>query len=222
MQFAPEIYPVQDYKFVPSSSLGIIAREYEVTQLVQLLQTMDKASPMYPMLLEAIIDHMNISNREELINTLRQAAQPNPEAQQAQQQQAQMQMAQLQAQVEAFAAQAAEAQARADKYRAETSIVQFEAETDRIKALSTNLEPGAEDDKEFERRAKVAELILKERSINNQASQQGVTNADTTRNAEPVRPNQPEVRSPEQASGEVGEPATTDTAETGISFPPEQ
>jgi hypothetical protein len=31
------------------------------------------------MLLEAIIDHMNISNREELIGTLRQASQPNPQ-----------------------------------------------------------------------------------------------------------------------------------------------
>jgi hypothetical protein len=208
MQFAPELYPVQDYKFVPSSSLGIIAREYEVTQLVQLLQTMDKASPMYPMLLEAIIDHMNISNREELINTLQQAQQPNPEAQQLQQQQAQMQMAQLQAQVEAFAAQAAEANARAEKYRAETSVVPFEAETDRIKALSTNLEFGQEDDKEFERRAKVADLILKERAIEQQASQQGVTNANTTRNAEPTRPNQPQVRPPEQADGSVGVAAT--------------
>jgi hypothetical protein len=40
MQFNPELYPVKDFKFVASSSLGIIAREYEVTQLVQLLQTM--------------------------------------------------------------------------------------------------------------------------------------------------------------------------------------
>ncbi len=35
MQFDPERYPAQDFKFVASSSLGIIAREYEVTQLVQ-------------------------------------------------------------------------------------------------------------------------------------------------------------------------------------------
>jgi hypothetical protein len=40
MQFDPENYPVADYKFNASSTLGIIAREYEVTQLVQLLQTM--------------------------------------------------------------------------------------------------------------------------------------------------------------------------------------
>ena len=37
MQFDPERYPAQDFKFVPSSSLGIIAREYEVTQLVQII-----------------------------------------------------------------------------------------------------------------------------------------------------------------------------------------
>jgi len=40
MQFDPENYPVADYKFNATSTLGIIAREYEVTQLVQLLQTM--------------------------------------------------------------------------------------------------------------------------------------------------------------------------------------
>ena len=41
MQFDPENYPVADYKFNATSTLGIIAREYEVTQLVQLLQTME-------------------------------------------------------------------------------------------------------------------------------------------------------------------------------------
>ena len=44
MQFEPELYPVADYKFEVTSSLGIIAREYEVTQLVQLLQTMSPVS----------------------------------------------------------------------------------------------------------------------------------------------------------------------------------
>ena len=203
MQFAPELYPVQDFKFVPSSSLGIIAREYEVTQLVQLLQTMDKQSPMYPMLLEAIIDHMNISNRDELISTLRQASQPNPQAQQVAQQQAQMQMAQLQAQIEAFAGQAAESKARAEKYSAETQLAEYEAMTDRIKALSTNLEPGIEDDKEFERRAKTAELVLKEMQM--KASQQGATNANTNRNAEDSRPNQQQVRLPQQPNQRTGE-----------------
>ena len=200
MQFAPEAYPVSDYKFIPTSSLGIIAREYEVTQLVQLLQTMDKSSPMYVQLLEAVIDHMNLSNREELIQSLRKASQPDPQAQQAQQAQAQAQQAQIQAQVNAFNAQAAESNARAQKIVAEIPIDRFEAETDRIKALSTNLQAGDADDKEFEKRAKIAELYLKEQSINQQASQpQGVTNADQNRMEQPTGADQPEVR---QTGGE--------------------
>ncbi len=45
MQFSPDEYPVSDYRFEATSTLGIIAREYEVTQLVQLLQTMSPESP---------------------------------------------------------------------------------------------------------------------------------------------------------------------------------
>ena len=203
MQFTPELYPVQDFKFIPTSSLGIIAREYEVTQLVQLLQTMDKASPMYPLLLEAVIDHMNISNREELIATLKQSSQPDPQQQQLAQQQAEMQMAQLQAQIAAFQGQAAESNARAQKYAQETTVVEYEAQTDRIKALANNLEPGLEDDKEFSRRAKVAELYLKEQALNQQASRE-VTNANANRNAENLGSNQQPVRLPEQPT----QPAT--------------
>ena len=203
MQFAPELYPVQDFKFIPSSSLGIIAREYEVTQLVQLLQTMDKASPMYPMLLEAIIDHMNISNREELISTLRKSQQPNPEAQQLQQAEMQAKMAMQQAQTQAFATQAAESQARAQKLTAEIDLAKYEAETGRLKVLSSNLEPGDQDEKEFQRRAKVAELILKEKEIQQRASQ-GVINANQNRDQQPIRPDQPEVRAVGEAPSAVG------------------
>src|SRR5210317_507430 len=108
MQFNPELYPVSDYKFVASSSLGIIAREYEVTQLVQLLQTMSPESPMYPMLIESIVDNMNLSNREEVIAGLRQANQPNPQQQQAQQMAMEMEMAKQQATLENIQAQTAE------------------------------------------------------------------------------------------------------------------
>ena len=203
MQFDPDLYPVSDFKFIPSSSLGIIAREYEVTQLVQLLQTMDRQSPMYPMLLEAIIDHMNVSNREQLIQTLQQAGQPDPQAQQMAQQQAQMQMAQIQSQIQAFQGQAAESQARAEKYATESALAEYEAMTDRIKALSINIEAGDQDEKEFERRARVAELLLKEQQIKSTASR-GVTNANTNGNATPTGPNQQQVRLPQQENRPTG------------------
>jgi hypothetical protein len=165
MQFEPELYPVADYKFHTSSSLGIIAREYEVTQLVQLLQTMSPDTPMYPKLVMSIIDNMNLSNREELIATLEQANQPNPEAQQAQQAAQQAQVQFQQSQTAALNGQAQESAARAQKITVEAQAIPQELEIDRIKAVTTNLKAGDADDKEFQKRLKISEQLLKEREV---------------------------------------------------------
>lgn len=165
MQYDPENFPAQDFKFVASSTLGVIAREYEVTQLVQLLQTLGQDSPMYPMLVEAVIDNMSLSNREDLIAKLQQLSQPNPQAQQAQQVQMEQQMATVQAQVQLLQAQAAESQGRAMKYQTEAQAIPTQLETDRIKAVSGSLPQDDKGDKEFEKRARLAELVLKEREI---------------------------------------------------------
>jgi len=166
MQFEPEIYPVNDYKFEVVSSLGIIAREYEVTQLVQLLQTMGSDSPLYPVLIQSIIDNMNISNREQLIQVIQQASQPNPQAQEAAQAAQQVQLQFQQSQTNALNGQAAESTARAEKIAQETKAIPVELENDRIKAIATNLKAGNEDDKEFERRMKVTDKLLEERRLN--------------------------------------------------------
>ena len=165
MQFEPELYPVKDYKFNASSSLGIIAREYEVTQLVQLLQTMQQDSPLYPVLIQSIIDNMNLSNREELIAAMKQASQPNPEAQQMQQQMAEAQMAFQNAQTATLEAQAQEAMARAQKYAVESQMLPQELEIDKLKAVTTNIKAGTEDDREFERRLKIADMLIKEKQV---------------------------------------------------------
>jgi len=196
MQFDPERYPTNDYQFCVSSSLGIIAREYEVTQLVQLLQTMSPESPLYPAVIESIVDNMNLSNREELIEKLKQAAQPDPQAIQMQQATTQAQMAQLQAQTDAFAASAEDYRARAAKNLADAQIAAFEAETDRINVLMK----GDPNKDEFERRVKAAELLLKERELMSKETPRD-NNARTT--ASP-RPDQPEVQRPLQAVGDTG------------------
>ena len=165
MQFEPEMYPVADYKFDVSSSLGIIAREYEVTQLVQLLQTMSPDTPMYPELVKSIVDNMNLSNREELIAKLDQANQPNPEAQQAQQAAQQAQLQFQASQTAALNGQAQESQARAAKAAAEAQAVPQELEIDRIRAVTANLQAGDADDKEFQKRLKISEQLLKEREV---------------------------------------------------------
>jgi len=165
MQFDPENYPVADYKFIPTSTLGIIAREYEVTQLVQLLQTMQQDSPLYPVLIQSIIDNMNLSNREELIAAMQQANQPNPQAQQMAMAAQQAQMEFQQSQTAALNAQAAESQARAGKISVETQLAPQELEIEKLEAVTRNLKEGDQEDKEFERRLKVANTLLKEKEL---------------------------------------------------------
>ena len=168
MQFDPENYPVKDYKFNTTSTLGIIAREYEVTQLVQLLQTMSPESPLYNTLIQSIIDNMNVSNREELIAKIdeaAQAAQPTPEQKQMQQQAQQAQMAFQESQTAALNGQAGESQSRAQKIAIEAQLLPQELEIDKIKAITANLKAGDQDDKEFERRMKIAQTMLKEKEI---------------------------------------------------------
>ena len=175
MQFDPENYPVADYKFNASSTLGIIAREYEVTQLVQLLQTMGKDSPLFTTLIQSVVDNMNLSNREELLAAMTQAMQPNPQAQQMAMAAQQAQLQFQESQTAALSAQAQESSARAQKLAAEAAVVPQELEIDRINAVTRNLREGNEDDKEFERRMKIADTLLKEKQI------QGKENANRQR-----------------------------------------
>ena len=202
MQFDPESYPVADYKFTATSTLGIIAREYEVTQLVQLLQTMKQDSPLYPVLIQSIIDNMNLSNREELIGALQQAGQPDPQQQQMAMAAQQAQMAFQQSQTSALNAQAAESQARAGKLSIETQLAPEELQVDKINAITRNLQAGDEDDKEFERRLKVANALLKESEIEGKRKNAN----DTNRNQQPAETDQRSVPDSVRQIGLVGEP----------------
>ena len=182
MQFSPEQYPVKDYSFVATSTLGIMAREYQVTQLVQLLQTMSPESPMYPKLVESIVDSMNISNRDELVEILQKASAPKPEAEQMQKQMHQMEMENQMAIIDYAKAQAEESRARASKYNAEAQVVPQEVEIKKIDAITKNLQPGAEEDQEFAKRLKVADVALRERGLDIQEKQTEFKNLSSTLN----------------------------------------
>ena len=186
MQFDPDNYPAADYKFIATSTLGIIAREYEVTQLVQLLQTMQQDSPMYPVLIQSIIDNMNLSNREELIASMQQAGQPNPEAQQMAMAAQQSQIALQQSQTAALNGQAAESEARANKMAVETELMPQELQIDVINAVTKNMKEGNEDDKEFKRRLDLADRLLKERAINAQQKGSGNTSGENAQGGAPA------------------------------------
>ena len=192
MQYEPELYPVSDYKFCATSSLGIIAREYEVSQLVQLLQTMGKDTPYYPVMLKSIVDNMNVANREELIGLIDKASEPTPEAQKAGEETRQAELAFQASQTAALSSQANESNARAGKLAAETQAVPQELEIERIKAITANIKEGNEDDKQFERRLAVADRILKDKAI--EYKSQGTQNGIPTRTPASSGANQPELQ----------------------------
>jgi len=192
MQYEPELYPVSDYKFCATSSLGIIAREYEVSQLVQLLQTMGKDTPYYPVMLKSIVDNMNVANREELIGLIDKASEPTPEAQKASEETRQAELAFQASQTAALSSQANESNARAGKLAAETQAVPQELEIERIKAITANIKEGNEDDKQFERRLAVADRILKDKAI--EYKSQGTQNGIPTRTPASSGANQPELQ----------------------------
>ena len=168
MQFDPENYPAQDFKFVPSSNLGIIAREYEQMQFMNLLKTLGPDSPIVPMVMMSIIENSGLNNREQLIAQMQQMMQPNPEQQQLQQASQQIQLQGAQAIVAKTTAEAQRESAEAQKVLVETQLLPEEMRAKVIASVSRNL-PDEDNaaNREFDRRIKVAELMLKEKEMEN-------------------------------------------------------
>ena len=170
MQYDPERYPSQDFSFTPASTLGMIAREYEQQQFIGLLQTLGPDSPVLPLVLKGIIKGSSLSNKEELAMQLEQMSQPNPEQQQMQQMQQELQMRLVQAQVAKTEAEAQEAAANAQKAIVEAQMAPEETRAKVIASISKNL-PNNDDaaQAEFDRRVKIAELMLKEADMKNKS-----------------------------------------------------
>tara|TARA_R110000796_G_scaffold240993_1_gene362273 strand:- start:79 stop:615 length:537 start_codon:yes stop_codon:yes gene_type:complete len=162
MQFTPELYPVKDYKFIATSSLGVVAREYEVTQLVQLLQTMSPESPAYPLLIESIVSNMSLTNREQIIQVLRQANQPTPEQEQETKVRKQIELESAMALLSKSKAETAEIVSRIEQNGVETQLLPIEEETKRIAALAS---AAPKDKTEFDKLVEYAKLEFKRKEL---------------------------------------------------------
>ncbi len=169
MQFDPERYPSVDMTFLPTATLGILAREFEQQQMIGLLQTLGPDTPVLPIILKGVLANSSLSNRAELMDALEKMNQPNPEAeqqaQQAQQAAQQAQLALIQAQVQDLQAGAQKKAAEAQQVQVDTQLAPQLAQAKLTAALSTNLDDDNES-KDFERRARMTELMLKERDLN--------------------------------------------------------
>jgi len=109
IQFDPQRYPLMDYKFIPYSTMGIMAKELEMTQMIQLLSVIPPESQAHKALVAGVLEASSVQNRDELMQMFMQQ---DPQAAQIQQTSLMLQMQQAQANI-------AETQAKAQKYAAE-------------------------------------------------------------------------------------------------------
>ena len=168
MQFDPERYPSVDMKFIPTATLGIIAREYEQQQFIGLLQTLGPNTPVLPLILKGILNNSSLTNRYELMAALDQMSQPDPQAQQMQQAQQELAMQATQAQIAVNTTQAEQNRAEATKLMTEAQLMPQEVQAKVIASTTKNL-PAGNESNEFDKRVKIAELMLKEADIKNKS-----------------------------------------------------
>ena len=168
MQFDPERYPSVDMRFIPTATLGIIAREYEQQQFIGLLQTLGPNTPVLPLILKGILTNSSLSNRYELMAALDKMGQPDPQAQQLKQMQEQLAMQAAQAQIAVNTTQAEQNRAEAQKLMTEAQLMPAETQAKMSASLTKNLpNEDSANAREFDKRVKIAELMLKEADINN-------------------------------------------------------
>jgi len=170
MQFDPERYPSVDMNFIPTATLGIIAREYEQQQFIGLLQTLGPNTPVLPIILKGILANSSLSNRYELMQALDKMNQPDEQAQQLAQVQQQLALQAAQAQIAVQTTQAEQNRAEATKLTVEAQLMPQEVQAKMSASLTKNL-PNQDEaaSREFDKRVKIAELMLKEADIKNKS-----------------------------------------------------
>jgi len=124
IQFDVDRYPVNDYKFVPYSTMGIMAKELEAQQMVSLLQAIPKDSPAFNVILLSVFQNSSMHNRDQIVQALMEGAQPNPEEEKMEQMGKELQLQLLQAEVQKTMAEAQEESTKAMKNAAEAGAAQ--------------------------------------------------------------------------------------------------
>ena len=124
VQFDETRYPIADYKFVPYSTMGIMAKELESQQMVSLLQAIPKDSPAFNVILISVFQNSSMHNRDQVVQALMQGMQPNPEEEQMEQMAKQLGLQQMQAEIQKTMAEAQEEQTKAMKNAAEAGAAQ--------------------------------------------------------------------------------------------------
>lgn len=154
MEHDPERYPANPFGCKPATLMGMVAREYESSQMVTLLQTTGPDNPAYLPILTGLINNSSLPNRTEIISQIAQASQPDPQAQQMQQMLQGLQVRFLQAQIMNEESKAGLNFAKADYEK------NYKPKIEMIGALAQQSNPDPTDTL-----VKIGDLALKEKDI---------------------------------------------------------
>lgn len=154
MQFDPSRYP-QDMKFMVNGSMGLMAREVENQQLVQMLGFIPPESPAHGIVLKALFDGTNSADKPELKAAIDEMLKPPTEEQQQEAQQ--MKQLQLQMQV-----------TQLEKEKAEIELLKAQTMLAIEKAKHEAIEADLEDDMIDIQAANAATAAQKARMADNQ------------------------------------------------------
>lgn len=140
MQYDPERYPV-DMKFRIDSAMGIMAKEVENAQLTNMLGFIPPESPAHALVVRAIFENSASADKAELLEAIRQMAQPpSPEQQQMQAQMQALELRRVEAETEKLELENNELRAKIAKLEAEAEHIRIkgELEDDKVEIDAAN------------------------------------------------------------------------------------
>jgi hypothetical protein len=146
MQFVPNEFP-QDWKFLPKATMGIMAKEVENSQLINMLGFLEPQSSEYNIVVKAIFDNSASANKAELTAAMDQMlAPPSPEEQQAQQEVQALKMEQAKLEIEQAKKDIEKTNAEIAKLQSEThkNEVMADLEDDKVEIQAANAVTGAQ------------------------------------------------------------------------------
>jgi len=178
MQYNSERYPTVALKFKAASTMGIMQREYESSQLTALLATMEPNTPPHRAVLLGIIGNSSIPNREEIMKMVRDedgrqamaadqalAAQSDPAMQQMQAHAAQLAIAKEQAAIEKLQSETLLNTVKAEEAKNSSELEMMQLATKGIYGL-----PAEQQAAEFDNRIKMAQVVLQGEQIKEKAA----------------------------------------------------
>ena len=158
VQFDPQRYP-RDYKFIPKATLGIMAKEVETQQLVQMLGFVPPESPAHGVLIQAIFQNTTSSEKAELQEAVAAMTQPpSEEEQQKQKMMEQLQMETMSQELRQLTLENDKLEAEVALIKAKTQheIVDTDLEDERVEIAAANTAIGAEKARVTRRQTEVA------------------------------------------------------------------